>query len=124
MRDSILDITREAEVSLTEGMDTHLGRVVQVSEEAVLCWLDGATTSHDPLIPIANLRDPATYFMGLAVLAARTGLEPGLGMLWYLNDEDDGDQAWVLEGTDEVRTRDADTHDQYLSLARGLFETR
>ena len=37
MSDSILDITREAEVPLTEGMDTHLGRVVQVSEEAVLC---------------------------------------------------------------------------------------
>ena len=124
MSDSIFDITREAEVPLTAGMDTDLGRVVLVTEEAVLCWQDGATSRHDPFVPVANLHDPATYLMGLAILAARTGLEPGAGVLWYLNDEDDGDAAWVLEGTDEVRTRDADTPDPYLSLARGLSETR
>ncbi len=124
MTEDILEVMRGAEVPLTAGMDTDLGRVVSVAEDQVLLWANGTATAHDPLVPVANLRDPATYLMGLAILAARTGLEPGSGVLWYLNDEEDGDAAWVLEGPDEVRTRDADTTDPYLSLARGLFETR
>jgi hypothetical protein len=42
-------------------------------------------------------------------------------VLWYLSD--DGDRVWVLEGTDEVRTRQADTDDPLLALARALVET-
>ena len=71
-----------------------------------------------------ELRDRATFLLCLDQLATRTGLDPSAGLLWYLNDDLLGDDpVWVLEDRDETRTRDGDTPDPAVALARALHET-
>ena len=121
MREDLREILAEAEVPLIPGMLTDLGRVIDADDDhAIVATPDGVRTV--PLLdPIPNIEDLSTWLICIALLASRTGLAPGAGALWYLNH--DGDPAWVLEGTDEVRTRPADTEDPLLALARGLHET-
>ena len=101
-------------------MATDCGRVLSVGDETVTVW-DGEAREVPLNLPIPDLEDASTYLICLGFLCSRTGLDPSRGCLFYLNE--DGDEAWVLEGTDEVRTRDADTDDPLLALARGLAET-
>ena len=111
----------EADVPLLPGMWTDLGRVLDVGETTAVVF-DGEVREVDGALPVPDLEDPATYFLCLAFLCSRTGLEPSTGVLWYRSG-DEGDEAWVLEGTDETRTREADTDDPLLALARALKET-
>lgn len=121
MRDDLREVLFHAAVPLLPGMQTDHGRVVAVGEETATVFDGTGLVEVDASVPLPNLEDPATYWVCLGFLCGRTGLDPQDGFLWYLSD--DGDACWVLEGTDEVRTRDADTDDPLLSLARGLVET-
>jgi hypothetical protein len=122
MSDEVRATLAQADVPLVPGMLTDLGRVVSVDEDQVQVAADGELRAVPVAEPIPDLDDLATWLLCLGVLASRTGLEPGAGFLFYLSD-DAGDRAWVLEGADEVRTRDADTEDPKLALARALAET-
>ena len=121
MREDLRAELVRADVPLVEGMSTDHGRVIEAGEEQVIVAGKAGLTSVPVHLPIPDLEDLTTWLLCLAVLASRTGLAPGSGVLWYLSD--DGDHAWVLEGTDEVRTRQADTDDPLLALARALVET-
>ena len=121
MRADLVEALREADVPLIPGMQTDCGRVLQVGEGTVLVW-DGELREVDGEIPLPDLEDAPTFLACLAFLCSRTGLDPSTGVLWYRSG-DEGDDAWVLEGTDETRTRDGDTDDPLLALARALLET-
>lgn len=121
MRTDLAELLRDADVPLLDGMLTDCGRVLEVRDATVLVW-DGEVREVDGALPLPDLEDPPTYFACLAFLCARVGLEPSTGVLWYRS-SDEGDEAWVLEGTDETRTRDADTDDPLVALARALQET-
>ncbi len=121
MTSEVADALRRARVPLVPGMRTDLGRVLEVDGGVARVWCDGAVREIDAGQALPDLDDPATRWLCLGILCERTGLDPQTGALWYRSA--DGDDAWVLEGTDEVRTRDGDTDDPRLALARALAET-
>jgi len=123
MRDDLREVLAKADVPLVPGMATDLGRVLAVDETSVTLWDGEAVIGVDAALPIPDIEDAPSFLCCLAMLCARTGLDPSFGALWYRSGDDDGGTVWVLEGNDEVRTRDGDTEDPLLSLARALIET-
>jgi hypothetical protein len=109
---------------LAPGMLTDQGRVIDVTGDKVRVCGD-ACAEVDGADLVLELQDKATYLLCLDLLAVRTGLDPSTGFLWYLSEAGafGSDPAWVLEGSDEVRTRDADTTDPREALAHALVET-
>jgi hypothetical protein len=106
-------------------MLTDRGRIVSVAEDKVQVCDGDAVSEVDAAGLVLDLEDRATFLLGLDALAVRTGLDPATGFLWYLSEPGafGSESAWVLEGSDEVRTRDADTRDPREALARALTET-
>lgn len=112
-------------VAPSPGMLTDQGRVLAITDGRATVWSSERGVGELPVEELSvDLRDRATYLLCLDELARRTGLDPKDGFLWYLSgDSPFGGSAWVLEGQDEVRTRDADTTDPVESLHRALEET-
>jgi len=106
-------------------MLTDRGRIVEVTPGGVRVCHEGACSEIDAGDLVLDLDDRATFLLCLYALAVRTGLDPSAGFLWYLSEAGTygSEPAWVLEGSDEVRTRDGDTDDPRESLARALHET-
>ena len=107
------------------GMMTDRGRVLAVEGARATVWSPDGGVAEAALDDLAvDLTDRATFLLCLDELGRRTGLETQDGFLWYLSgDSPFGGGAWVLEGQDETRTRDADTDDPVESLRRALDET-
>ncbi|MBW1880435.1 MAG: hypothetical protein JRJ84_18920 [Deltaproteobacteria bacterium] len=106
-------------------MLTDRGRVIEVTADKVRVCLGAACSQIDTGDLVLDLEDRATFLLCLDALAVRTGLDPSTGFLFYLSEAGafGSEPAWVLEGNDEVRTRDADTRDPKEALARALVET-
>ena len=107
------------------GMLTDQGRVLSVAEGRAMVWSPGAGVNEVAAAGLAaDLTDRATYLLALEEVARRTGLDPADGFIFYLSDDSPhGGSAWILEGREEVRTRDPDTTDPVESLRRALDET-
>jgi hypothetical protein len=106
-------------------MLTDRGRIIAVADDKVQVCHDDACSEVDMAGLVLDLEDKATFLLCLDALAVRTGLDPSAGFLWYVSDPGafGSEPAWVLEGSDEVRTREADTRDPREALARALTET-
>ena len=107
------------------GMLTDRGRIIEVTGDRIRVCLEGACSEIDAGGFVLDLEDRATFLLCLDALAVRTGLDTAAGFLWYLSDPGTygSERAWVLEATDEVRTRDGDTDDPREALVRALEET-
>lgn len=117
-------LARIATKEFAAGMLTDRGRVLEVTgDSARVATVEGV--SDVPLTDLSvDLSDRATWWLTLDVVATRTGLDATAGLLWSVQDDPMGDElAWVLESSEESRSRPHDTDDPVDSLARALTDT-
>jgi len=117
-------LARIAPTEFQPGMLTDFGRVLEVYDEGIrVATAEGVSDLLFEGVSI-DVSDRATWWLALDVVAARTGLDSGAGLLWSLQEDgaDDG-LAWVLESDEESRSRAHDTDDSAEALAHALADT-